>query len=155
VSDNSTKQISSKSQTSSLQNKTSSTPRVVENNIVYNSPCPGTPIPVSYSYDKAYTAPFECGPYCNNRKSDPHYILYTNGFGAQCGIETCTDWGEDHCTPCLVPDEVLAQYGFSKPEGDPPCKKKVTSSAAASSSGFSSSIRTTQPAPVPWTPPAE
>lgn len=124
--------------------------------IIEGIPCRGQPIVVNYPMlkDRSNT-PFECKPFCTTRKTEQHFILYSDGFGAQCGIENCSDWGEDKCIICQVPDEVLAQFSLPKPEGDPPCKKKTTSSAAASSSGFISSIRTAPPVPVPWTPPAE
>lgn len=108
--------------------------KIGEPNIVAGSICKGKEVPVEYAF-RMQPSPFECEPFCDNRNTSPHFILYSNGFAAQCGINTCSDWGEDTCTTCIVPQDVLNKYGLPKPVGDPPCKKKASVSSSKSSLG--------------------
>jgi hypothetical protein len=65
--------------------------------------CKGTPIPVSYNYYGRVIEDFPCKGHCDT----PHYILYANGLGAQCGLMPpdtfCSDGQEDAGAMCTPP----------------------------------------------------
>jgi hypothetical protein len=97
--------------------------------------CLGFPIKADYPFiGPDINSPFECGAYCENRKTDLHFILYSNGYGAQCGIENCVDYGEDNCIPCTVPDVVLQRYDLRAPANATVCP--LSSSSSSLSSGL-------------------
>jgi hypothetical protein len=71
-------------------------------------PCQGDPIVVPFSYTGSkIISQFSCDGQCDT----PHYILYANGFGAQCALvppdSRCYDKGEDEAIICSVPDSEL------------------------------------------------
>ncbi len=96
---------------------------ITEPLIIQDQSCKGNPIRVIYTLSgSSAKTPFECKPYCDTRKDQPRFILYTNGFGTQCGINYCQDGGEDKCVTCQVPKETLGTYGLPTPRGPAPCK---------------------------------
>lgn len=88
---------------------------------VNDAPCEGTEIPVQYGFSKAFLEPFECNPYCTDRKTKPHYILYEDGYATPCGVTECSDYGEDHCITCTPSAAIRAKYKLPTPEGPAPC----------------------------------
>lgn len=90
--------------------------------VTQGAPCHGMAIPVSYPFTGPdSSSPFECEPYCGASAKSPHYILYSNGYGAQCGISSCKDLGEDGCITCAVPDDARLQYGLQPPTDQVSC----------------------------------
>ncbi len=65
------------------------------------------------------TLPKTYQPSCGDgivTRQDFRYILYSNGFGTQCGIDLCQDYGEDNCIICPVDPDVLAAYDRPAPD---------------------------------------
>jgi hypothetical protein len=101
-----------------------------DKDITQDAPCRGTEINVSYNFvGPDSQSPFECDPFCANRQYEAHYILYANGYGAQCGLSSCKDYGEDLCISCTVPEEVRARYHLPVPTDPVPCLRAASSSS--------------------------